>query len=111
MTFAEKARKEHPELCDQELGYPTHCCPHHGSFGYEEYPGKSKRSELSCRECWNREIPEESEHGRWHEYEELGTELYAMKTAFTKSGFTEEQALDLVKQLYYTATQKLKRKR
>lgn len=60
MTFAEKARKEHPELCDGLLGYPTHCCPHHDSFGYEEFQGTSRCTKLSCRECWNREIPEET---------------------------------------------------
>ena len=57
MTFAEKARKEYPELCNRELGYPTNDCPHH--FGFEREPAPGVCSKLSCQQCWNREIPEE----------------------------------------------------
>lgn len=60
MTFAEKARKEHPELCDQEFGYPTTLCPHSESFRYEDKPETGYCRGRSCRQCWEREIPEET---------------------------------------------------
>lgn len=60
MTFAEKARKEHPELCDQELGYPTMHCPHDVTFGYEKRHPMGWCSTRSCHQCWSREIPEET---------------------------------------------------
>ena len=61
MTFAEKARKEHPELCDQELGYPTNRCPAGSDFRYEAYVvGACAKNDLTCKECWDREIPEEA---------------------------------------------------
>lgn len=60
MTFAEKARKEHPELCDQELGYPVNRCPYGCDFKYEEQPVQHHCYTHTCRQCWNREIPEEA---------------------------------------------------
>jgi predicted ribosome quality control (RQC) complex YloA/Tae2 family protein len=60
MTFAEKARKEHPEFCDQELGYPTRYCPCGGTFNYEHTRDVDFCHKHSCRECWEREIPEEA---------------------------------------------------
>ena len=57
MTYREKLAIEHPEL--RPVGILAVGCPQH--YGYEakgycpNYDGTVK----SCRECWNREIPEE----------------------------------------------------
>lgn len=136
MTFAEKARKKRPELCNLELGYPANDCPHH--FGFEKEPAPGVCSKLSCQQCWNREIPEEAHEApveeakpkttkktkaqllaeigslkeevarleRYSQYENAANEMYALKTALVNSGFTEEQAFALIKELASAAFKK-----
>lgn len=104
MTFAEKARKEHPELCDQELGYPTNSCPHHNSFGYDKFQA-SRCAKLSCRECWNREIPE-----RMPTPQELSEALWNKYVAFQEAGFDKAQAFDLTKLEYEEMLEEIYRK-
>ena len=98
MTFAEKARKEHPELCDQELGYPKHCCPH--NLGYEIR--KCGLCDTSCSECWNREIPEETveEPETRSPDQRIADYLWRLYEAFQNSGFDKAQAFDLTKTAY-----------
>lgn len=126
MTFAEKARKEHPERFAFDLGYPRNGCPH--TFGYEERATHEHCQKHSCRQCWNREIPEETVEKpveeakptttkktkaellkeidslkeevarleRYSKYEECAGELHAMYEAFKAQGFTDNQAFKLV---------------
>lgn len=102
MTFAEKARKEHPELCDGLLGYPTHCCPHHESFGYEEFQGPYRCTKMSCRECWNREIPEETvEEPETRSHDQVVADyLWSLYETFQESGFDKAQAFALTMTAY-----------
>lgn len=126
MTFAEKARKEHPEACNLELGYPASDCPHH--YGFEKGPAPGVCSTLSCRQCWNREIPEEpvdeakptttkktkaqlleeisnlkeevARLERYSQYKQCADELYALYEAFKNAGFEADKAFDLTRATY-----------
>ncbi len=51
MTFAEKYQVDHP---DSPVGYSLMHCPR--DFCYEK---ESICGTMTCRECWDREIPEE----------------------------------------------------
>lgn len=51
MTFKEKVCIEHPK----ELHYLS--CPY--IYGYEKKPNR-EHCKMSCKQCWNREIPEEN---------------------------------------------------
>lgn len=55
MTFREKLTTEHPECVGE--GFCGGCadCPKH--YGYEEE--NLLCFEMYCKECWNREMPEE----------------------------------------------------
>lgn len=58
MTFYEKAKMEHPELRDDPKG-GLEGCPHH--YGYEDNGTACPfigHNEVSCADCWIREIPE-----------------------------------------------------
>lgn len=59
MTFREKLQKEHPEKVTTLAIGGCYECPH--SYGYESYDDRpcKHNSAVRCRDCWNREIPEE----------------------------------------------------
>lgn len=134
MTFAEKARKEHPERFAFDLGYPPRDCPHHAPFDYPDTREDCHCAKYTCRQCWNREIPEEpveepkpktikktkaellkeidelnieverlNEEAKrlekYAQYEEVANEAYAIYEAFKKSGFEDDKAFDIVKDL------------
>lgn len=54
MTFKEKLAKEHPDKVDQSFGYICKGCPSH--YCYETDP-PCNDSDITCTDCWNREIP------------------------------------------------------
>lgn len=54
MKALEKLKIEHPEKYDSDNFFSLHC-PHH--YGYLEKPGDC--TDCECRDCWDREIPEE----------------------------------------------------
>lgn len=61
MTFKEKLQKEHPEFVSAKYFGGCACCPH--TYGYESEDNKPCGTrKISCRECWNREIPEPKKH-------------------------------------------------
>lgn len=56
MTFREKLEQEHPDkiTLDGWIRY----CPR--DFGYEEHTGREcQNPDMSCKECWDREVTEE----------------------------------------------------
>lgn len=55
MTCREKLAMEHPECLSPEFDGGCMRCPH--SYGYLSHPGAYFCSNISCRECWDREIP------------------------------------------------------
>ena len=56
MTYIEKFKQEHPEMSDLDVGYTIgQDCPH--DYGY--LINNRENCDFSCKECWNREIPEE----------------------------------------------------
>lgn len=56
MTCREKLAAEHPECIDRDRLGGCYGCPHH--YGYfTECPYDC--TEITCRQCWDREIPEE----------------------------------------------------
>lgn len=59
MTFREKLKIEHPEKVTTHAIGGCYECPH--SYGYESYDDRpcKHNSAVWCRDCWNREIPEE----------------------------------------------------
>lgn len=61
MTYAEKARKEHPEEISQEEEGGFFCCLHY-LYHDVDIPDYCRIGEWStsenCHACWNREIPE-----------------------------------------------------
>lgn len=71
MTFFEKWKEEHPGEAVFR-GYPP-CCP----YGYK-YEEKYDCTGVSCRACWEREIPEEPKADK--------------KMIYAHMGFSEEQA-------------------
>ena len=56
MTFREKLAKEHPEYVNDGGVGGCNRCPF--TYGYENKPSTKFCREHSCRECWDREIPE-----------------------------------------------------
>jgi hypothetical protein len=59
MTFKEKLMKEHPEaIIDAAISGGG--CP--SDFGYEECSSYCHSDDVSCHDCWDREIPEEGVH-------------------------------------------------
>ena len=52
MTALEKLKIEHPELSALEV------CPHHDGINY--LPPPKSCTDISCRECWNRKIPDKN---------------------------------------------------
>lgn len=109
MTFAEKARKEHPKLCDQVLGYPTMDCPHNVLFRYCENPGDSYCNSHSCRQCWEREFPEEKPE-TIPTQEQLSEFLWNKYVAFQEAGFDKAQAFDLTKLEYEAMLEEIYKK-
>ena len=132
MTFAEKARLEHPDKISLELGRPAGC-PH--DFGYSYGENKMapciNNENLSCNDCWDREMPgtkapsqttrktkaqllgeiNELKHQvaqleRYAKYEEAANEVRALFMGFVSSGFTEDQAFDSVMKFMDTAFKK-----
>lgn len=55
MTFREKLMKEHPEKVENTLKIYCSTCP--DDYGYEDY--FDCPTSLDCRDCWDREMPEE----------------------------------------------------
>lgn len=56
MTFREKLMQEHPECVSENYGGGCIGCPK--CYGYEEHCNPScVVSEVTCTECWDREIP------------------------------------------------------
>ena len=57
MTFREKLKLEHPGLVG--LGNIGGCCSCPYTYGYEDKDDRpcKRVSALTCRECWDREIP------------------------------------------------------
>ena len=53
MTFREKLQAEYPAYVDPRYVAGCKDCPHY--YGYE--PNNPNCKDMSCRECWNREIP------------------------------------------------------
>ena len=53
MTFKERLQKEYPEKAKKYFGCPKH-------LGYEDE--NKKCHQMSCIECWNREISKEKEN-------------------------------------------------
>lgn len=119
MTFAEKARIEHPERISIDLGRPSGC-PHELGYSYgNNNTAPCVTENLSCDDCWNREVQavsksqttkkskaqlleeinelkkQVSQLERYSKYEEAANEVRAMNMAFVSSGFTEDQAFDL----------------
>lgn len=58
MTCREKLKIEHPEMVGEQFMGGFRCCPHY--YGYLPEPVDGC-GEISCKECWDREIPEEKE--------------------------------------------------
>lgn len=59
MTFKEKYMQDHPEAEKSGFDLLAHCPE---AYGYEEYSCETvgcSRNSISCKECWDREIPEE----------------------------------------------------
>lgn len=62
MTCREKLKMEHPDRVDEIWTGGCQCCPHY--YGYldtPEYCDGAKPlcgSDMTCRACWDREIPE-----------------------------------------------------
>lgn len=65
MTFKDKLKEEYPDMYKRlSDGFPIGCPV---TYGYEEHPqkectGHSHIHEISCQDCWNREIPEDDEN-------------------------------------------------
>lgn len=57
MTYKEKLAIEHPEL--RPVGILAVGCPQHYGYAAEGYCPNYDGTVKNCRECWNREIPEE----------------------------------------------------
>lgn len=138
MTCREKLRLEHPARVNPRFDGGCEQCPH--TYGYMPL-STSECMEMSCTECWDREIPgtetinkkekesmatnttkltemtredmiEEIEIARKHiremeaqiknlekykAYEETADEIKAIHTALMDSGFSDDQAFDLLK--------------
>ena len=59
MTCREKLAMEHPDCIDRTAGGGCVNCP--SAYGYLDNPKWCGYSEELCRDCWDREIPEEKE--------------------------------------------------
>lgn len=55
MTFREKLEKEHPEKLNPKRRCGCNGCP--ADYGYEPTDYGKKCAEISCADCWDREIP------------------------------------------------------
>lgn len=58
MTCREKLKIEHPEMVGEQFMGGCRCCPHYYGYLPKTVDGCG---EISCKECWDREIPEEKE--------------------------------------------------
>lgn len=60
MTFKDKLKEEYPDryklLSD---GLPVGCP---AAYGYEAHCMECPVNDISCQDCWNREIPEDDEN-------------------------------------------------
>lgn len=59
MTFKDKLKEEYPDRYKRlSDGLPVGCPT---AYGYEAHCMGCPVSDISCQECWNREIPEDDE--------------------------------------------------
>lgn len=56
MTFREKLQQEHPDCVGTQFSSGCSYCPYH--YGYEENYD-CPDGDISCAECWDREIEKE----------------------------------------------------
>ena len=57
LTFREKLKQEHPQKVDERCGGGCYGCPKDYDYINEECP--LHKTVKTCRECWDREIPED----------------------------------------------------
>lgn len=54
-TFRDRLKREHPEEMGKQYGGGCHGCP--WDYGYDVKRTCDNISEISCRKCWDRPIP------------------------------------------------------
>ena len=60
MTFREKLKEEHPEYVSSIYTGGAYSCPFkHYYERKDDRPCKNDLCAISCRECWDREMPED----------------------------------------------------
>lgn len=62
MTFRKKLAKEHPRQIKPTCGGGCEFCP--SDYGYEPERSQEDCDNISCKECWDREIPEDESESK-----------------------------------------------